>query len=166
MHLVSHPLQSDGYETVPEENASEEYIDAAVDGDISIQKGVRFELFTPENPDTAQFLSPNNDSVLDTNYDPNRPTRMIIHGWNSKGKLTPKFTEAYFKRANINVNVIAVNWRDLSEADYAAARSRVVAVGLYVAEFIDNLVNRANLKLNDFVLIGHSLGAHISGIGM
>lgn len=168
-YFVPYPLQHDNTDALVQENNddfTEESTDAAVYGDIPIHTAVRFELFTRENQDAPQSLSPSNDSLLDTNYDPNRPTRMFIHGWNSQGKLTPRFTEAYFKKGNINVNVIAVNWRDLSDDDYVGARRRIDAVGLYVAQFIDYLVNRGNLKLKDFVLIGHSLGAHVSGIGM
>lgn len=169
-YFVPYPLQHDSKDALVQEKTgdfTEEYPDAAdVDGDIPIHTAVRFELFTRENQDAPQLLSPNNDSLLDTNYDPNRPTRMFIHGWNSQGKLTPRFTEAYFKKGNLNVNVIAVNWRDLSDDDYVGARRRIDAVGSYVAQFIDYLVNRGNLKLKDFVLIGHSLGAHAAGIGM
>lgn len=168
VYFVPYSLQHDENALIPAENVdfTKEDINAAVDGNIMIETAVRFELFTRENPDAPQSLSPSNDSLLDTNYDPNRPTRMLIHGWNSKGKLTPRFTEAYFKKGIVNVNVIAVNWRDLSDDDYAGARSHVNDVGLYVAQFIDYLVDRGNLKLKDFVLIGHSLGAHVSGIGM
>lgn len=128
---------------------------------------VRFELYTRDNIEVPQLLSPDNDTLLQTNYDPNRPTRMFIHGWNTRGILTPLFCGAYFREGNHNVNLIAVNWRAGSDTvNYSGARRRINQVGPYVAQFIDFLVNRGNLVLNDFVLVGHSLGAHIAGIGM
>lgn len=132
-----------------------------------IRSAVRFELYTRDNPNEPQLLSHCNESSLtNTSYDPNRPTRMFIHGWNSKGALTPFFTDAYFKKGSHNVNLIAVNWRDGADTvDYAGARHRVNRVGSYVAQFIDFLVDRGKLNLKELVLVGHSLGAHVSGIG-
>lgn len=142
-------------------------VDQSAESFISIPAIVRFELYTRDNPEKPQLLSSTNDSLLDTNYDPNRPTRIFIHGWNSQGEMTPLFTDAYFKKGNHNVNWIAVNWRDGSDkVNYVSARRLVGRIGPFVAEFIEYLVNGGNLKLKDLVLVGHSLGAHIAGIGM
>lgn len=55
---------------------------------------VLFELFTPENPEQPQFIIPQNVTSLKTsNFSSERPTRIIIHGWNSQGYLTPLFAD-------------------------------------------------------------------------
>lgn len=133
---------------------------------FDVHTAVRFELYTRDNPDVLELLSLNNDSLQGTKYDPNRPTRMFVHGWKAGDIWTPLFTEAYFKKGNFNVNFIAVNWREGADTlNYAAARSRVNRVGSYIAQFIDYLVIRSNLELKDFSLVGHSLGAHVAGFG-
>lgn len=132
-----------------------------------IHTAVRFELYTPDNPKQPQLLSHSNETTLhSSNFDPNRPTRILIHGWMSMGLLTPRFSEAYFILRNYNVNYIAVNWRDGADTiNYSGARRRVNVVGPYVAQFINFLVERGNMNLKDVTVIGHSLGAHVAGIG-
>lgn len=61
---------------------------------------------------------------------------------------------------------MVVNWSAGSDTyNYIAARRRVPQVGSHVANFIDFLVIAGGLKLADLTVIGHSLGAHISGFG-
>lgn len=134
--------------------------------EFSAHIAVRFELYTRKNPDELQILSFSNDSLLDSNYDPNTPTHMFVHGWNAGGAYASEFADAFFKKGNFSVNFILVNWKDGSDTiNYVAARSRVNYVGSYTAQFIDHLVNYGHLKLKDLVLVGHSLGAHVTGIG-
>lgn len=155
---------------IPDENGefSEVYLASTMSGDFPyfpVSTAVHFELYTRDNPDIPELLSSQNDSLSETNYNSSRPTRMFIHGWNSKG-LSPMFTEAYFKMADHDVNLIAVNWKQGSNTiDYISARRRVNVVGPFVAQFIDFLVYHADLVLEDFVLVGHSLGAHVAGMG-
>lgn len=55
--------------------------------------GVKFELFTKSNPDQAQRLDPENLEALKTsNFNPNRPTRFVTHGWRAGGYLIELFT--------------------------------------------------------------------------
>lgn len=131
-----------------------------------INTAVRFELFTVSNPTEPQLITHRDEATLsNSNFDPNRPTRIFIHGWNSQGLLTPRFAEAYFQKGGHDVNFIAVNWRAGSDTiNYVGARRRVNVVGPYVAHFIDFLVDRGNLDLENLIVIGHSLGAHIAGI--
>ncbi|CAH1407427.1 unnamed protein product [Nezara viridula] len=61
------------------------------------------------------------------------------------------------------VNVILVDWSEISKGiDYISIAKRTVDVGTYVAWFMDFLV-RNGARLDDFHLIGHSLGAHVAG---
>lgn len=77
-----------------------------------------------------------------------------------------QFAETYFSKGNHKVNFIGVNWRKGSTTiNYFSARGRVKPVGEHLASFINFLVNKHKLKLNSITIVGHSLGAHIAGIG-
>lgn len=45
------------------------------------------------------------------------------------------------------------------------ARGRVKAVAEHVAKFVDFMSKQAWLNIKTLQIIGHSLGAHIAGIG-
>lgn len=45
------------------------------------------------------------------------------------------------------------------------ARGRVGAVAEYVAKFVDFMSKQAWLNIKKLTIVGHSLGAHIAGIG-
>jgi Lipase len=70
-----------------------------------------FLVFTRFNPTLAQIVDINDMStVRNSNYDPTRPTRVIIHGQLSDGQseLNIVLTAAYL--ASSDVNVIVVDW--------------------------------------------------------
>lgn len=134
---------------------------------FAAQHDTRFELFTPHNPSEPDLLVlGNSTSVKKSHFNPKYPTRILTHGWNSEGLLTPRFAKAYLVDGKHKVNFIALNWQKGSDTyNYFAARNRVKEVGQHLGSFIDFMVEKHKLKLNDVTLIGHSLGAHISGIG-
>lgn len=128
---------------------------------------VRFELFTPKNPSEPSLLVlDDSTSVKKSNFNRKYPTRILVHGWNSEGLLTPRFAEAYLVKGKHKVNFIALNWQKGSDTlNYLAARNRVEDVAEHLANFINFLTNKHKLNLKDLTLVGHSLGAHIAGIG-
>lgn len=70
-----------------------------------------FLVFTRFNPTVAQIVDINDMStVRNSNYDPARPTRVIIHGQLSDGQseLNIVLTAAYL--ASSDVNVVVVDW--------------------------------------------------------
>eukprot|EP00095_Tigriopus_kingsejongensis_P002314 maker-scaffold347_size200506-snap-gene-0.21 protein:Tk02314 transcript:maker-scaffold347_size200506-snap-gene-0.21-mRNA-1 annotation:"pancreatic triacylglycerol lipase-like" len=64
---------------------------------------------------------------------------------------------------NGDFNVVFVDWGGGSAALYSQAAANTRLVGLEVAYFIENAIKVYDAKLEDFHLIGHSLGCHISG---
>lgn len=145
---------------------------------------IDFQLFTLSNHNEPQHfrLSDHNDNhpntpdhfiLNDHNYhevlakshfNPHKPTRFFIHGWRSKGLLTPKFVDRYFVKNKFDYNFIAVNWQKASDiAYYIEASRRVKPLGRLVAQFIVYLIfmGLSPLKL---AMAGHSLGAHAMGI--
>lgn len=96
------------------------------------------------------------------NWHPNRPTRIFIHGYYSNRRTLSQYVRAYLKRGDYNF--IIINWlRGAVTINYVKARHRVREVGVAVARFVDYLVT-LGLDLNDLIMVGHSLGAHICGI--
>lgn len=54
--------------------------------------GVIFELYTQRNPIEMQTIRTGDvESLAASYFDPSRPTRIVIHGWNSKGSVTQTF---------------------------------------------------------------------------
>lgn len=134
---------------------------------FAIDKDVRFELYTDKNPNEGQILELNNYATIKrSNFNWLRPTRFIIHGWLSDETFISDFADAYFNKGKHHINLIGVNWRNGSSTwNYLLARQRVRLVAAHVAQFIDFMHEKAWLSIKDLTIIGHSLGAHISGLG-
>jgi pimeloyl-ACP methyl ester carboxylesterase len=127
---------------------------------------MEFRLFTRSNaatPQIIQILNPS--SVLNSNFNPNHPTRFIIHGWNNNGDsdVNILIRNAYLNHGDFNV--IVVDWAlGANTINYIAARNRVGIVGAAIGRLLDWMNSSLNLNLNTVYLIGHSLGAHSAGM--
>lgn len=63
-----------------------------------------------------------------------------------------------------DVNVIGVDWSDISNnIFYPIPAGAADTVGEYLGSIIDDLVVKKNARYEDIHLVGHSLGAHVSG---
>lgn len=66
-----------------------------------------FLLFTGSNPTGGQRITWTTESISNSNFNPNHPVRILIHGWNSGPgsgvNIAP--TRAYLQRGNFNVIV-------------------------------------------------------------
>ncbi|XP_014275654.1 pancreatic triacylglycerol lipase [Halyomorpha halys] len=117
-----------------------------------------------EGSEIKEKLIPNDVGILQSSYfDPNRPTKIIIHGFlsNSNKPVAQLMKNSLLEHED--VNVILVDWGKISSGiDYNSIAKRTTDVGAYVAEFIDFLVENG-AQLDDIHLIGHSLGAHVAG---
>lgn len=69
---------------------------------LKLNKDVQIELYTPKNPTKAQILM-NNDinSIIESNYNPNAPTRIFIHGY---------LTGRHFKTAMTEGKIVSHNF--------------------------------------------------------
>lgn len=117
--------------------------------------------------DNSNFVLEADNQILGVqncqwNWNPRRPTRIFIHGYYSDRKTFMKYAHAYLRRGDYNF--IAINWlRGARTLNYFRARRRVELVGEATARFVGYLM-RLGLQLKDLILIGHSLGAHVSGV--
>ncbi|KAL0266518.1 UNVERIFIED_CONTAM: hypothetical protein PYX00_009030 [Menopon gallinae] len=127
------------------------------------EETVRLQLFTRENPKNGESL--NGTNLRLSIFDPSKPTKIVIHGWRSSGNsdTVVNIRNAYLNRSD--VNVIAVDWSEpAGNVYYPASAKYTKKLGRYVAEIIDNLVESKGARYSDIHIVGHSLGAHASGV--
>ncbi|RWS21580.1 pancreatic triacylglycerol lipase-like protein [Leptotrombidium deliense] len=90
----------------------------------------------------------------------------ITHGWLSGIEKNAYFKEAkdlYFKKLKNEVNVILVDWSEGAVINYKQAVANTRVIGKRIALLIEKLIPYG-LQLNNTVLNGHSLGAHVMGL--
>uniref|UniRef100_A0A1I8JH39 Lipase domain-containing protein n=1 Tax=Macrostomum lignano TaxID=282301 RepID=A0A1I8JH39_9PLAT len=103
-----------------------------------------FALYTRRNVNTAQNL-------------------IVIHGFTGNGNSD---WNQSMKRALLNegdYNVIQLDWSRGSGFPFTQATANTRVVGALVAQFIVWLESNFGANRENFHLIGHSLGAHVSG---
>lgn len=97
-----------------------------------------------------------------SSFNPFLPTKVLVHGWNAGDPPIDVPANAFLKHFQ-KCNVIEVDWREGSNTNYITARTRDASTGQAVADFIKFLVASGGASLDDFELIGFSLGAHVAG---
>jgi len=129
-------------------------------------RDTRFLIFTRFNPTFGQEVRLGDlNAIRNSNFSPNRPTRILIHGWqsnvNDNVNILP--TAAYLR--NYDVNVIVIDWSiGANNINYLASRNQVNNVGAALAEFLDSLIVNSLLPNYSRVsCVGHHMGAHICG---
>lgn len=61
---------------------------------FNVRRDVRFDLYTLKNPNEPQHLVIYDiNSIIDSNFNCDVPTRILIHGFQSEGGLRNVFTE-------------------------------------------------------------------------
>ncbi|MDJ0598570.1 MAG: hypothetical protein QNJ37_06995 [Crocosphaera sp.] len=99
------------------------------------------------------------DGILDTNQD----TYVLTHGWRSNGVTDKDWIDLAqsIKDYNPYANIIFTDWTDLaSNLNYWESADDTATVGQELATFLDE----QGVDGTKTTLIGHSLGAHVSGI--
>ncbi|KAK3767074.1 hypothetical protein RRG08_017949 [Elysia crispata] len=130
-----------------------------------LELGTKFHLYTWEKtevPTSLVYTQP--VSIKKSNFRSDRPTKVIIHGLNNseRSQWIINMRRAFLKQGDYNV--IVVHWHKgarLTSYPKASANVRLVATQIKV--LLKLLQRTAGLQLEDVHLIGHSLGAHISG---
>ncbi|XP_030022464.2 lipase member H-A [Manduca sexta] len=126
----------------------------------------QYWLFTRQNPTNRQVITNGNvNSIRNSNYRGNRPTKVIVHGWRNSGttEMNPLITSAFL--AVQDCNVIVVDWSRLaSNINYNTAAAGVPSVGQFLGNFLVWLFNNGGGNWNQLHLVGFSLGAHVVGV--
>ncbi|KAF7271111.1 hypothetical protein GWI33_015973 [Rhynchophorus ferrugineus] len=115
----------------------------------------------PENPEQI-FMAPHvRETNLDkTAFDPSKPSKIIIHGYNSNMFLNglTELRKEYLKTNDYNI--FAVDWSPLNQAPcYPAAVWNSRHVGTCTAQLVDRI---KDMGASDIHIIGFSLGAQIA----
>ncbi|XP_056641565.1 pancreatic triacylglycerol lipase-like [Diorhabda sublineata] len=126
---------------------------------------VKFYFKSQQYPDGIGPIDLNDtDAVLSTGFSHTKPTAFVVHGWRSSHKseimeLVPKaFTDTK------DINVFVVDWSSIARKLYTVAYKAVPEIGVILADNIKLLMTNYKLKLDKTAIIGHSLGAHVSGL--
>ena len=133
---------------------------------------VNFMLYTSPNYGLKVDLNENSNNVarrfLAHGFDVNKPTKIFVHGFTSNGrKYCTQFIKAYAS-STWDVNLICLDWAEYADTNcplYIRAAENAVKVGVEVGQkFVSKLLIKT-LKQNPRLIhvIGHSLGAHLSG---
>ncbi|XP_014275645.1 pancreatic triacylglycerol lipase [Halyomorpha halys] len=129
-----------------------------------VSNEVLFYLYTKEEPNERQQLILNDVDVFQSSFfNPDNPTKIIIHGFLdcSTNPMAQTIKNSLLEQED--VNVILVDWGKIAKGlDYIKIAMETVDIGAFVARFMEFLVENG-AQLDDFHLIGHSLGAHIAG---
>lgn len=97
-------------------------------------------------------------------FDKTKPTKIITHGFVNDGNSPAclELKDSYLEYHD--VNVIIVDWGPISKNPiYMVPLSKVKSVGEFCGMFGDNLIS-LGVDPKSIHIIGHSLGAHVSGV--
>ncbi|KAK3929444.1 Lipase member I [Frankliniella fusca] len=130
--------------------------------DDEASQKVFFEFYSRDNRDTPEILTVAELPVDLESFNPQRPTKLLVHGWHGQQKHAQALKSAFLETSD--VNVVIVNWHGVDTLIYPVAVKRVPAVSRQVADVVEYLLLQHGLRLEDLHIVGHSLGAHISGL--
>ena len=105
-------------------------------------------------------------SLRDSSFNSSNPTRIIVHGFcNCHLSQFCEATRQKLVKQPQQYNVITMSWPSGKWLlDYWTARWRIDPASQILADFIDFLHTAGGMDLQDLYLVGHSLGAHLSGL--
>lgn len=120
------------------------------------EKDVKFWLYTRANPDVPVLLSEDGPKQMD----PHKKTIVLVHGWlcNITNERIPELKNAYLER--YDAQIVAVDWSSKSIDLYTNSYCSVPKIGQILGQF---LCASPNIDIAKLHLVGHSLGAHLSG---
>lgn len=118
---------------------------------------VTFYYFTDSINNTE--LYEHNLAVVDVE----NPIAILIHGWTSESNTTwvEEVTEAYLDTGDYTV--ITVDYYSVGQEFYLTSVADIRQVGFYVGQLIANLSEDHGASLDNFHVIGHSLGGQVAG---
>nr|XP_020843814.1 pancreatic triacylglycerol lipase-like isoform X2 [Phascolarctos cinereus] len=125
---------------------------------------VRFLLYTNESPNNYEEILPDNlVSVTSSNFNKNRKTRFVVHGFTDSGEGDWETSICTNLLQVEEVNCICVDWQKGASTTYSQASQNVQVVGAEIAYFVDYLKTELGYSPSNVHIIGHSLGSHIGG---
>jgi len=102
-------------------------------------------------------------TISRSDFDGNKPTIFLVHGFIDTG-FVPWVEELSTKLLrNEDVNVVAVDWGGGSASMYSQSAANTRLVALEISHLMHHLTLNHGSTVEDFHIIGHSLGSHIAG---
>lgn len=167
---LNNNLSSD-YHQIPQKDGgfkimnTKEIMDVStIQRSIDPETDVSFYLNTRLNPTDALIYTWDNiDEIVNSTFNPAHPTRITIHGWmnSAEGLINTLIRDEYLKVGEFNV--IAIDWERISLFEYDSAVAALPEVGQLIARVVDRLNELELIDVDELSIIGHSLGAHLSG---
>ncbi|XP_018330869.1 pancreatic triacylglycerol lipase-like [Agrilus planipennis] len=159
-------VSSERYITIYDTRGKPEVIDlsAPLPETLVSTSDITLYLFTRKNPSEPRQLSLDVNAVASAdNFDKSKNNVFIVHGWthNNLSEVNLELRAAYLQV--LDVNVFVVDWSGPASKSYISAFTNVPKIGRLLGEFIGELQNNLGLDASQFLLVGHSLGAHVAG---
>ncbi|KAK9892107.1 hypothetical protein WA026_018310 [Henosepilachna vigintioctopunctata] len=140
-----------------------------------IVEGVAELTGQPVNRSDVTFYLKTSKDDNSTNHfiDPENPTQMalakgkiyfFIHGWTQSRESTPWYsplTETLLKRYS-DAFIVQVDWSRPAGENYPFASFTTERIGIIIGDFIFKVVKDYRIPFTNVIIIGHSLGAHVS----
>lgn len=126
---------------------------------------VTFYMYTRSNPETPEEINAADFKLLQhsANFNKDRNNYFIVHGWKSDHLSDVNTMIKSALLANFDVNVFAVDWKNPANKFYTTAKKAVPLVGEIIGNFIGSIMENFEVAESKFILVGHSLGAHVCG---
>ncbi|KAI2804432.1 Lipase [Blomia tropicalis] len=126
---------------------------------------VEFLLYTRENWHDVDKIDWNDiDQIKESHYDPTKPTKFYTHGFIDSIKFGPYMEKMKDQHLELDdINFIIVDWSRANGPIYGQAVANTRTVGEMIATLIQQFIQYKGGNLTNFHLLGHSLGAHVSG---
>ncbi|XP_074038497.1 endothelial lipase isoform X2 [Leptinotarsa decemlineata] len=124
---------------------------------------VQFILFTRQYQ-PYNLRSGNIEDFRNSGINLSNPVKIIIHGFlsSSAEEIFVVNKNAYLETGDYNI--FAMDWSVLCQFEYLSAVRGARIAGHYLGKFLNWLV-QMGVPLKSIHLIGHSMGAHVAGIG-
>ncbi|CAH1990804.1 unnamed protein product [Acanthoscelides obtectus] len=124
-----------------------------------------FPTYTRNNPNQAKYFDLNDFNYVEQiDFDATKPIFVVTHGYLEGGgiKWISKFVEALLDL--MDCTVIVIDWHGGSSPPYTQAVANIRLVGAVTAHLLHDISAYSGPQgLSHVHLIGHSLGAHLSG---
>ncbi|XP_063919431.1 phospholipase A1-like [Zophobas morio] len=136
-------------------------VDKGVQGDKVTADYIKYYLW-PTNK--AENYSIVNSTTINSLITGDALYIFFIHGWTEsrETKWYELLRNAFFKR-NPHYYIIEVDWSVYAEKDYVIASYDTKFIGGFIGEFVVYLRKNFAIPLANILVVGHSLGGHISG---
>ncbi|CAO1427396.1 unnamed protein product [Diamesa hyperborea] len=120
-------------------------------------------LFYPSLQYDDDVVEITDEWIDDGNFDVEKPVKILIHGWNADAEhMAMQPVKIAYLRKN-TTNVLVVDWKEIAVLRYIVARSLIVAIAEKISRKLFRFMGETKMKPDQIHIIGHSLGAHISG---